>query len=66
MKYVVSIEFLRSRDDELVAKEVAVVSKNIIQTYHFMSPYTNYVSDDNSNVLSWDDGFVSYDKLFRS
>jgi len=66
MECVVSIEFLRGRDDEHMAKEVAVVSRNIIQTYQFMSPYTNYVSDVNSNVLSWDDGFLAYDKLFRS
>jgi hypothetical protein len=63
MEIVVSIEFLRGRNDEIVAKELAVVSKKIIQTYHFKRPYNNYFSDDNSNGISWDEGFLAY-KLF--
>jgi hypothetical protein len=64
MECAIAIVFLKGRDDELVAKEVDVISKNIIQTYHFMSPYTQYFSDDYANGLSWDDGFINYDKHF--
>ena len=35
MEYVVAVEFLRVKNDDLVAKEVAIVSKNVIQTHHF-------------------------------
>jgi hypothetical protein len=66
MECVIAIEFLRGQDDELVAKEVAIVPKNVIQTFHFESPYTQCFSDDNSNGLSWDDGFISYDNFLRS
>jgi len=64
MECVVAIEFLRGRDEELVAKEVAIVSKNVIQTHHFMSPYAHYFYNDTSNGLGWDDGFLAYDKLY--
>jgi hypothetical protein len=37
MECVIAIEFLRGRDDELLAKEVVIDSKNVIQTHHFMS-----------------------------
>jgi hypothetical protein len=64
MECVIAVEFLRGRDAEPVAKDVAIVSKNVTQTHHFMSPYAHYFYNDTSNGLSWDDGFLSYDKLY--
>jgi hypothetical protein len=46
MKCVIAIEFLRDQDEELVVKEVAIVSKNVVQTHHFMSPYAHYFYND--------------------
>jgi hypothetical protein len=63
MECVIAMEFLRGRDNELVAKEVAIVSKNVKQTHHFMSPFAHYFYNDTGNGLDWDDGFLSYDKL---
>ena len=64
MEEVVAIEFLKSRDDKLVAKEVAIVSKNVIQTYHFKSLYTQYFYGDSANGLSWEVVFILYDQFF--
>ena len=69
MECVVAIEFLRGRNDELVAKEVAIVSNNVMETHHFKSPYSPYMpeddgDDDNFNGLSWSDGLIEYSNLF--
>ena len=66
MECVVAIEFLRGRSDELVAKEVAIVSNNVMQTQHFKSPCSPYMpeEDDNDNGLSWQDGSIEYSNLF--
>ena len=43
---------------------MAIVSKNVKKTNHFKSPYSRYFSSDSANGLSWEDGFLEYDKLF--
>ena len=71
MECVVAIEFLRGRSDELVAKEVAIVSINVMQTHNFKNPYSPYVPEDdgdddeaNFNGLSWQDGIIENANLF--
>ena len=62
-----AIEFLRGRSDELVAKDVVIVSNNVMQTHHFKSPYSSYMpedEDDNDNGLSWSDWSIDYSNLF--
>ena len=62
-----AIEFLKGRSDELVAKEVAIVPNNVMQTHHFKNPYSPYMpedEDDNDNGLSWQDGSIEYSSLF--
>ena len=64
-----AIEFLRGRSDELVAKEVAIVSNNVMQTHHFKSPYSPYMpedEDDNDNGLSWQDRSIEYSSFLPS
>ena len=46
MECVDAIEFLRGRSDKLVAKEVDIVSNNVMQTHHFKSPYSPYMPED--------------------
>jgi hypothetical protein len=42
MECVVAVEFLYATNGEMVAKEVAIVSKTVMQTHHFKSPHPNY------------------------
>ena len=64
MECVIAIEFLRGKNDELVAKEVAIVSKNVIQTHNFKSPYDHYFFGDLENRQNWEDSFIPYDQIF--
>jgi len=65
MECVIAVEFLRAQNGEMVAKEVAIVSKTCMQTHHFKSPYPNYYHSGSDEIgISWDDGFISYDQLF--
>jgi len=59
---VIDFEVLRGRQNEIV-KEVSVAAENVIETFHFKSPYpvTAHGSDENS--LSWADGQLDNDKL---
>ena len=65
MECVVAVEFLRAQNGEMVAKEVAIVSKSCMQTHHFKSPYPNYYHSGSDEIgISWDDGFIPYSELF--
>jgi len=37
---VIDYEALRGRQNEEVVKEVSVAAENVIETFHFKSPYT--------------------------
>jgi len=60
---VIDYEILRGRQNEEVVKELTVAAENVVETFHFKSPYimTAHVSDKNG--LSWSDGQLDYDKL---
>ena len=65
MECVIAVEFLRAQNGEMVAKEVAIVSKSCMQTHHFKSPYPNYYHSESEDIgINWDDGFIPYSELF--
>ena len=65
MKTVCAIDFevLHGRQNEEVVKKVSVAAENVIQTFHFKSPYPMTAQGCEENGLSWADGQLEYDKL---
>lgn len=63
MECVIDYEVLRGQQNEDIIKEVCVAAENVIETFHFKSPYamTDHGSDENG--LSWSDGQLDYAKL---
>ena len=59
MEAVIIIEFLMGR-----LMYMALLSKNVIHTHHFESPYTQYFYADSANVLTWEDRFLNYDQIY--
>jgi hypothetical protein len=62
---VIDYEFLKGLNDEVVIKEVGLVADNVIQTFHFKSPYMMASHGDVENGLNWADGNIPYDQLFN-
>jgi hypothetical protein len=60
--FVIDYEVLRGRQNEVV-KEVSVADENVIETFHFKSPYHMTAHGCEKNGLSWADGQLDYDKL---
>jgi len=62
MECVRDYEVLRGEQNEII-KEVSVAAENVIETFHFKSPY--HMTDHGSHVngLSWSDGQLEYGKL---
>jgi len=60
---VIDYEVLRGRQYEEVVKEVSVAAENVIEIFHFKSPYTMTAHGSDKNGLSWGDGQLDYDKL---
>lgn len=50
---------------EIVVKELAVVGKNVLQTYHFKKPYnsTHKTLQNNTTGMHWEDGYIDYSAL---
>jgi len=63
MEATIDIDFLQGRN-ELVIKELAVVSDGVIQTFLLRTPYHMEPHGSEENGLNWKDGFIPYDKLF--
>jgi len=63
---VIEYEVLRVRQNEEVVKELSVAAKNVIETFHFKSPYTITAHGSEKNGLSWTDGQLDYDKLLET
>jgi len=59
---VIDYEVLRGRQNEIV-KEVSVTVENVIETFHFKSPYPMTPHGSDENGLSWAYGQLDYDKL---
>jgi len=62
MEATIDIEFLKGIN-ELVIKEVAVVSDGVVQTFLFRAPYYMEPHGSEENGLNWDDGHIPYDQL---
>ena len=62
---VIDYEVLRGRQNEEFVKEVSVAAENVIETFHFKSPYTMTANVCDKNGLSWSDGQLDYDKRGR-
>jgi len=60
---VIDYEVLRGRQNEEVVKEVSVAAENVIETFHFKSPYPMKAHGSHKNGLSWSEGQLDYDKL---
>ena len=63
MEATIEIEFLKGAN-ELVIKELAVVSDGVVQTFLFCAPYHLDPHGSDENGLNWNDGFIPYDQLF--
>ena len=59
----IDYEVLRGRQNEEFVKEVPVAAENVIETFHFKSPYVMKAQGSDKNGLSWGDGQLDYDKL---
>ena len=63
MEATIDIEFIKGIN-ELVIKEVAVVSDGVVQTFLFCAPYHMDPHGSEENGLNWNEGFIPYDQLF--
>jgi hypothetical protein len=64
--YVIDYEVLRGRQNDEVVKEVSVAGENVIETFHFKSPYPMTAHGSDENGLSWADAnstMTSFAKL---
>ena len=68
MELVVDFAYLMGTRDEMVVKELAIAGYDIIQAYHFKSPYTmtQRLVESNSAAktgINWTDGIIAYTQL---
>ena len=63
MEATIHIEFLQGLN-ELVIKELAVVSDGVVQTFLSRAPYHMVPHGSEENGLNWNDGFIVYDQVF--
>lgn len=68
MELVVDFACLRGARNEIVVKELAIAGYDILQAYHFKSPYTLTqrvvdASASNKTGMHWDDGYLPYSQL---
>jgi hypothetical protein len=60
---VIDFEYWRGRQNEIVVKELSIAAKDVIQRFHFQSPYEMQPHGYETNVLNWDDGYIHYNIL---
>jgi len=63
MEATIEIEFLQGIN-ELVIKELAVVSDGVVQTFLFRAPYHMEPHGSEENGLNGNDCYIPYDQLF--
>jgi hypothetical protein len=66
MECVVDYEFLTGAQGEEVIKELSVAGENVLQTFHFQSPYPMAPHSSRENGISWDDGNLEFKKLYEA
>jgi hypothetical protein len=60
---VIDYESLRGAQNEEIVKEISVAGKNVLETFHFKSPYIMKAHSSEENGIAWADGQLEYDKL---
>jgi len=63
MEATIDIEFLQVVN-ELVIKELPVVSDGVVQAFLFRASYHMEPHGSEENALNWNDGFIPYDQVF--
>ena len=63
MEVVVDYEYLTGSQNETVVKELSIAGENVLETFHFQSPYAMRPHGDQENGLNWDDGHIAYNQL---
>ena len=56
-------EYLTGIRNEAIIKEVSIAGENVLETFHFQSPYAMMLHGDTENGLNLDDGHIPYHKL---
>ena len=62
MEATIDIEFLQGIN-ELVIKELAVVSDGVVHMFLFRAHYHMEPHGSEENGLNWKDGYIPYDRL---
>jgi len=60
---VINYESLRGAQNEEIVKEISVAGKNVLETFHFKSPYIMKAHSSEEKGIAWADGQLEYDKL---
>jgi len=55
-----------ARPAERVRQRISVAAENVIETFHFKSPYPMRAHGCEENGLSWSDGRLDYDELRKT
>jgi len=63
MEATIDIEFLQGVN-ELVIKELAVLSDVVVRTFLFRAPYHMEPHGSEENDLNWNNGFIPHDQVF--
>jgi hypothetical protein len=63
---VIDFEYLRGRLDEIIVNELSLAAEDVIQTFHFQSPYEMERHGSEAHGLSWADRHISYYTLHKS
>ena len=63
MEAVIDYEVLKGAQNEEIVKEISVAAADVIETFHFQSPYGMRPHGSTENVLSWEDGNIPYSQL---
>jgi hypothetical protein len=57
---VIDFQYLSGRRDEIIVKELSLAAEDVIQTFHFESPYEMEPHGSETYALSWNDGHIPY------
>jgi len=63
MEVVVDYEYLPGSQNETILKELSIAGENVLEKFHFQSPYAMRTHVDEENGLNWDDGHIAYHQL---
>jgi hypothetical protein len=63
MEVEIDYEILPGANNEPIVKELSIATKDVVETFHFRSPYAMYPHGSEENGLHWGDGNIEYDPL---